>query len=47
MAASNGSCRRVHEDREKQLKKWRRLWKLHLIERDNPSWRDLYDDLLV
>lgn len=33
--------------REKQFKKWRREWKLQLIERDNPSWRDLYDDLLV
>jgi len=33
--------------REKQLKKWRRQWKLQLIERDNPSWRDLYDDLLA
>ncbi len=32
--------------REKQIKKWRRAWKLDLIERDNPQWRDLYDDLL-
>jgi len=31
--------------REKQLKKWRRKWKLALIEKDNPTWRDLYDDL--
>jgi putative endonuclease len=29
--------------REKQLKKWRRAWKIELIERDNPTWRDLYD----
>ena len=28
--------------REKQLKKWNRLWKLHLIEAMNPQWRDLY-----
>jgi putative endonuclease len=32
--------------REKQLKKWRRAWKLRLIEQGNPQWRDLYDDLL-
>jgi putative endonuclease len=31
--------------REKRLKKWRRAWKLELIERDNPQWRDLYDEL--
>ena len=33
--------------REKQLKKWRRAWKLELIERHNPQWRDLYDELAV
>ncbi|MFA4873426.1 MAG: GIY-YIG nuclease family protein [Patescibacteria group bacterium] len=27
--------------REKQLKNWKRSWKLALIEKDNPSWRDL------
>lgn len=32
--------------REKQIKKWRRAWKLALIEKENPRWRDLYDDLL-
>jgi putative endonuclease len=32
--------------REKQLKKWNRAWKLRLIEESNPQWRDLYDDLL-
>ena len=31
--------------REKNLKKWRRAWKLDLIEKENPDWRDLYDDL--
>jgi putative endonuclease len=31
--------------REKRLKKWRRSWKLELIERNNPNWRDLYDEL--
>ena len=29
--------------REKLLKKWRRVWKLKLIERMNPNWVDLYD----
>ncbi|MBI5466153.1 MAG: GIY-YIG nuclease family protein [Candidatus Kerfeldbacteria bacterium] len=32
--------------REKQLKKWNRIWKLELIESTNPNWRDLYQDLL-
>jgi len=32
--------------REKQLKKWERKWKLELIEKHNPYWRDLYDSLL-
>lgn len=32
--------------REKQLKKWLREWKIALIERMNPVWRDLYDELL-
>src|ERR1700744_3592979 len=27
--------------REKQLKNWRRDWKIQLIERDNPDWNDL------
>ncbi|MQR02501.1 GIY-YIG nuclease family protein [Glaciimonas soli] len=42
----------IHEDiteaikREKQLKKWMRMWKIHLIELANPSWKDLYPDLL-
>ena len=31
--------------REKQLKKWRRAWKLELIEEQNSQWRDLYDDI--
>ena len=30
--------------REKQLKNWRRSWKLELIEKENPEWRDLADD---
>jgi len=41
----------VHESaesaiiREKQLKKWNRLWKLRLIEENNPDWRDLFPDV--
>jgi putative endonuclease len=30
--------------RERRLKKWKRAWKLKLIERDNPSWDDLAAD---
>jgi putative endonuclease len=33
-------------NREKQIKKWNRKWKLELIEKKNPTWRDLYEDLL-
>ncbi|CEG07164.1 GIY-YIG nuclease superfamily protein [Afipia felis] len=32
--------------REKQMKKWNRAWKIRLIERDNPEWRDLSDQLV-
>ena len=32
--------------REKAIKKWRRAWKLELIERDNPEWRDLFEHLV-
>jgi putative endonuclease len=31
--------------REKQLKKWNRMWKLREIESLNPEWKDLYDDI--
>ncbi len=40
-----------HEDweaairREKQIKEWKRNWKIELIERGNPHWLDLYLDL--
>ena len=32
---------------EKDIKKWRRAWKLRLIEELNPQWRDLYDEIAV
>ena len=32
--------------REKQLKKWNRLWKMRLIEENNPLWVDLWPSLL-
>jgi putative endonuclease len=32
--------------RERQLKKWNRAWKLALIEKTNPTWRDLYEELM-
>ncbi|KKQ60557.1 MAG: hypothetical protein US81_C0017G0007 [Parcubacteria group bacterium GW2011_GWE2_38_18] len=31
--------------REKQLKWWKREWKINLIEKENPGWIDLYGDL--
>ena len=31
--------------REKRLKNWQRQWKIELIEKDNPGWRDLYQDI--
>lgn len=42
----------LHEDtvsaiaREKQIKKWNRVWKLELIEQDNPDWLDLWEGIL-
>ena len=32
---------RVGVEREKQLKNWRRAWKVALIEKENPAWADL------
>lgn len=32
-------------EREKQLKKWNRAWKLELVETTNPGWCDRWDDL--
>jgi len=33
--------------RERQIKDWRRDWKIALIEKDNPHWIDLYSELSV
>ena len=32
--------------RERQMKEWQRNWKKDLIEKENPEWRDLYDDIV-
>ena len=32
--------------REKELKKWRRQWKIELIEKTNSKWNDLYDSII-
>jgi putative endonuclease len=42
----------VHDDayaainREKQIKKWNRSWKIKLIQERNPLWRDLFDEVV-
>jgi len=33
--------------RERQMKKWNRVWKLRLIEEHNPEWVDLYESLTM
>ncbi len=43
----------VHDDariaakRERAIKRWRRDWKIALIEKHNPTWRDLFGDVLA
>jgi putative endonuclease len=32
--------------REKQLKEWKRDWKIELIEKSNPYWNDLYKTII-
>ena len=34
------------KQRENSLKRWRRDWKIELIEKDNPTWRDLFADVV-
>ena len=42
----------IHRDikeaihREKQMKKWKRKWKINLIEKENPEWHDLYKHII-
>jgi putative endonuclease len=42
----------VHDDiefairREKQIKEWQRAWKIQLIEKGNPDWRDLFNKIM-
>ena len=33
--------------RERQIKKWKRDWKINLIEQDNPHWTDLFTSLVA
>ena len=32
--------------REKAIKEWKRTWKLELIEKSKPTWRELYDEIV-
>ena len=32
--------------REKAIKEWKRVWKVELIEKVNPTWRDFYDEIV-
>ena len=36
---------RIVIEREKQIKKWNRKWKIRLIEKENPEWNDLYFEI--
>jgi len=42
----------LHQDiteaitREKNIKKWRRQWKIDLIEKQNPNWNDLWGQII-
>ena len=33
-------------EREKNIKEWKRAWKIKLIEDNNPYWKDLYSDII-
>ena len=36
---------RIAIRREKLIKRWRREWKIELVEKSNPDWRDLWEEL--
>jgi len=38
---------RIAINRETRLKKWRRQWKIDLIQKENPLWDDLYEKLIA
>ena len=38
---------RVAINRERQLKNWKRRWKLELIEKSNPDWTDLWEEIIA
>ena len=40
---TSDSCSAIQ--REKHLKNWNRQWKLELIEKNNPEWKDLYEEI--
>jgi putative endonuclease len=43
----------IHDDpisaisREKKLKKWKRAWKVQLVETQNPQWNDLHESICI
>ena len=36
---------RIAIEREKHIKKWNRKWKIRLIEKENPDWKDLFFEI--
>jgi putative endonuclease len=36
----------VAAKRERAMKRWRRDWKVELVEKHNPTWRDLFEDVV-
>ena len=41
------ASREIAFQRERQMKKWKRAWKLREIEAMNPDWRDLYEEIAI